>query len=572
MHKDSCQLKSKRIQPVQSAVDMGWRLAHSRWRLRFAGRRTSPLTVALTAARAVAPALAVMVAFTLALVLFGGPVPQAGAQRLYYKNPILPGDYPDPSILKVGKNYFMTNTCAMMVPGLLIWHSQDLIHWSPVTYALKQYDGYVAAPCLTHFNGRFYIYYTPGRSTHVIWAKKIGGPWSKPAKLMRDGKPFSAFDPSVIKDRGGQRYLVGAGNFLVRLAPNGLSVMGKRHFIYKGWPIPKNWIVECGCLESPKIVRHGRYYYMFSAEGGTSGPPTSHMSVVARAAHLFGPWKNSPYNPLVHTYSRHQTWWSTGHGMPIQAPDGKWYIIFHGYRKNYLTLGRPVLMEPIRWTKDGWVKLRRGSHPAEALPAPGGAVVPGRIHFSDNFSSHQLGLQWRFYNRLAPNRFKLTGHSLILRAVGPTMASSSPMVCITGDHAYQISVHVTAARGANAGLTLYYNSHAFISIGIGNGQIWYGQRGHIADVGRFAGSHAVLKIVNYYNAVECYVGPTRGKLKKILPVLYAGGYTHQTFGSYLSLRPGLYCIGKSSAEFEHFKFEKIPHGTDRYNRRISPRP
>ena len=490
---------------------------------------------------------------------------RAEAAGLYYKNPILSGDYPDPSVLRMGTNYYMTNTSAMMVPGLLIWHSRDLIHWSPVTYALRQYDGYVAAPCLTHFNGRFYIYYTPGHSTHVIWAKNIHGPWSKPVRLLRDGRPFSAFDPSVIRNRAGKRYLVGAGNFIIRLAANGLSVSGKRQFIYKGWPIPKNWIVECGCLEAPKIMRHGRYYYMFSAEGGTSGPPTSHMSIVARARHLAGPWTNSPYNPLVHTYSRHQTWWSTGHGMPVKAPDGAWYLIFHGYRKNYLTLGRPVLMEPIRWTQDGWVKLLRGSRPSAPLPAPGGEMVPGRMHFSDNFNGRRLGLQWRFYYRVPTGRFKLTGHSLILHATGSSMATSSPMVCITGDHAYQISVHVDVRPGANAGLTLYYDAHAFISIGIGDGKIWYGQRAKMTDVGRFSGSQAVLKIVNYHNAVECYVGHEAGKLKKILPVLYAGGYTHQTFGNYLSLRPGLYCIGRRSAEFEHFKFTKIHRHSDRYN-------
>jgi beta-xylosidase len=505
-------------------------------------------------------------------ILGAQSLPRSEAAGLYYKNPILSGDYPDPSVLRMGKNYYMTNTCAMMVPGLLIWHSRDLIHWSPVTYALKQYDGYVAAPCLTHFNGRFYIYYTPGRSTHVIWAKNIRGPWSKPVRLLRDGRPFSAFDPSVIKNRAGQWYLVGAGNFIVRLAANGLSVSGKRRFIYKGWPIPENWIVECGCLEAPKIMRHGRYYYMFSAEGGTSGPPTSHMSIVARARHLTGPWTNSPYNPLVHTYSRHQTWWSTGHGMPVKAPDGDWYLIFHGYRKNYLTLGRPVLMEPIRWTRDGWVKLLRGSRPSAPLPAPGGEVVPGRMHFSDNFNGRQLGFQWRFYYRVPTGRYKLTGHSLILHATGPSMATSSPMVCITGDHAYQISVHVHVRPGANAGLTLYYDAHAFISIGIGGGKIWYGQRAKMADVGRFAGAQAVLKIVNYHNAVECYVGHRAGKLKKILPVLYAGGYTHQTFGNYLSLRPGLYCIGRRSAEFEHFKFTKIHRHSGRYNLRPELRP
>lgn len=493
------------------------------------------------------------------------------AEGLYYKNPILPGDYPDPSVLQVGKNYFMTNTCAMMVPGLLIWRSQNLIHWTPVTYALKQYDGYVAAPCLTYFNHRFYIYYTPGRSTHVISARKIGGPWSKPVKLTRGGRPFAAFDPSVVKDRSGRRWLVGAGTFIIRLGKNGLSVSGRRHFIYRGWPIPQNWIVECPCLESPKIMRHGRYYYMFSSEGGTSGPPTSHMVVVARARHLTGPWRNSPRNPLIHTYSRRQKWWSTGHGMPVKAPNGHWYAIFHGYRKNELTLGRSVLMEPIQWTKGGWVKLSPGARVSAPLPDPGGKSISGRMHFSDRFTGRKLGLQWRFYNRVPPDRYRLTVHGLVLDATGRSMKVSSPMVCITGDRAYSIEVHVKVKPGSDAGLTLFYNPHAFVSIGIGDGRIWYGVRGHINSVGSFAGPSAVLKIINYFSSVECFVGKSGHSLKKVLPALYVGGYTHQTFGSYLSLRPGIYCIGRSSAEFRSFLLKNIPRSTVLFNLPIGTR-
>ena len=221
------------------------------------------------------------------LTLFMSAVPCALAESMYH-NPVLAGDYPDPSIIHVGREYYMVNTSEMYTPGLLIWHSRDLVHWAPVTYALKRYDGIVAAPDLTYYKHRFYIYYTPGRSTHVITAQKIQGPWSNPVRLTRRGKPFAAFDPFFMAGPHGTPYLIGAGDFIVRLSPDGLSVVGKRKYIYKGWPIPQNWIVECPCLEGPKVFRHDGYYYLVSAEGGTSGPPTSHMAILARSQNLLG--------------------------------------------------------------------------------------------------------------------------------------------------------------------------------------------------------------------------------------------------------------------------------------------
>ena len=104
-----------------------------------------------------------------------------------------------------------------------------------------------------------------------------------------------------IHDQNGNRFLMMDNGMLVPLAADGLSIAGPAKKVYEGWTYPEEWDVEGFCLEGPKIKKIGKYYYMLSAEGGTAGPPTSHMVVVARSENLSGPWENSPYNPLIHT-------------------------------------------------------------------------------------------------------------------------------------------------------------------------------------------------------------------------------------------------------------------------------
>jgi xylan 1,4-beta-xylosidase len=97
---------------------------------------------------------------------------------------------------------------------------------------------------------------------------------------------------------------------------------GPREHVYEGWKIPREWIVEGTSLEGPRVIREDNWFYMFSAHGGTGGPPTSHMIVVARSRSVRGPWENSPHNRVVHTYSRNEPWWSRGHPAVVQGPKG----------------------------------------------------------------------------------------------------------------------------------------------------------------------------------------------------------------------------------------------------------
>lgn len=98
---------------------------------------------------------------------------------------------------------------------------------------------------------------------------------------------------------------------------------------------------------------------MMSVEGGTAGPATSHMCVVARSKSLFSPWENSPYNPIVHTYSASENWWPKGHGILIDDVNDNWWVVYHAYANGYHTLRRFTLIEPIEWTNDGWRRTKQ---------------------------------------------------------------------------------------------------------------------------------------------------------------------------------------------------------------------
>ena len=168
--------------------------------------------------------------------------------------------------------------------------------------------------------------------------------------------------------------------------------------VYEGWEYPSDWDTEGMYLESPKLTYHNGYYYMTSAQGGTAGPATSHMAVSARSKSPLGPWENSPYNPIVHTYSADDNWWSKGHGTIIDDINGNWWIVYHAYANGYHSLGRSTLIEPLEWTNDGWFHTSTTANDA----------MPSRIsrqqglELSDDFNSKQLGLQWTFWERICP--------------------------------------------------------------------------------------------------------------------------------------------------------------------------
>lgn len=329
--------------------------------------------------------------------------PLADQGNGYYKNPIFPGNYGDPSIVTVGDDYYIGFSRGN---GFIIWHSRDLINWEPLArHILPEAYNTVWAIDIQYFDGLFHVYMPirqyPGKTdipfgNYVVTAPSPAGPWSDPIDLAikRPDGDYSGIDPGLIITPGGEKYLYVSHGWVVRLNKSGTKAISSARKVYAGWDYPATWNVECKCLESPKLFRRGKYYYLVSAQGGTNGPSTAHMAVVARSESPTGPWINSPYNPLTHTYSRDEPFWHQGHGTVFQAADKSWWTVYHGRLNGFEKMGRPTLLMPVEWTEDAWPVIKDQLRPGGLLEVPEGEKVRHGMPLSDPFSANNIGLQW----------------------------------------------------------------------------------------------------------------------------------------------------------------------------------
>jgi xylan 1,4-beta-xylosidase len=471
----------------------------------------------------------------------------------FYTNPIFAGDYPDPSILRDGDNYYMVHSSFEYYPGLLIWHSKDLINWKPVTHALHKKVGSVYAPDLVKYKNKFYIYFPANGTNYVVTADSIAGKWSEPVDLK-----IGNIDPGHITDEQGKRYLFFSDGGFVPLSDDGLSTAGNQKNSYKGWPIPRNWSIECFCLEGPKLIKRGEYYYITVAEGGTAGPITGHMVVSARSKSLSGPWENSPYNPIVRTTEKSEKWRSKGHATIIDDVKGNWWMVFHAYEKDFYNKGRQTMLLPIEWTKDGWYKVPTGIIDSKPIRKPD--LVPSKTNFNlnDNFAGNKLKSQWQFFEELDTNRFKLANNSLSVRATGNTIGNSSPLLCIPEDHSYTVDVEVLIEGKATAGLALFYNSTASSGILANNEDVGADLRGWRAPAEKnVVNNHVFLRLKNIENTVDMYYSKDGVKWNKIENSFEVSGMHHNVLSGFLSLRIGLCSIGEGKVTFKNFKYTPI---------------
>ena len=477
-----------------------------------------------------------------------------------YRNPILGGDYPDPTVVRDGADYYMTHSAFDYQPGLTVFHSRDLVHWEPISCALRTYLGSIWAPDISKYGDKFYIYFTValprGRKNFVTWADSPYGPWSDPIDLH-----IANIDPCHVVGEDGTRWLFLSNGKRARLTDDGLAIVpGTEETVYAGWPYPSDWVTEGFCLEGPKLRKIGDYYYYLNAEGGTAGPPTSHMITVARSRSIDGPWENSPYNPLVHTYNNSDRWWSKGHGSLIDTPDGRWWVVYHSYENGFYNLGRQTLLEPVERTPDGWFKTCDETDIAGeiAAPLPFDTAAPDRYAHLDEF---RVGLEWKFYKNYDPARVTVGDRSVTLRSVGTDMVTSPPMLFVAGQHAYEVEARVTLEGDVTAGICLYYNGGFFMSTGF---DALHRIR-HRMGIERGGGRHAQpihnklwLRIRNDRHIVTgaysydgvTWVNETWG--------MDISGYHHNTLYDFQSVLPGLFVYGDGAARFDSLKFTLLP--------------
>lgn len=485
-----------------------------------------------------------------------------------FLNPVFAGDHPDPALLRDGDDYYLTFSSFDAYPGIVIWHSRDLVNWQPLTAALKTPIGSVWAPDLAKHNGRYYCYIparTPDKkSIYVIHADSITGPWSEPVDLNLP----EHIDPAHVADEGGERWLFLSGGDRVRLSADGLSTQGAVEHIYDPWRYPTEWVVETFAPEGPKIVKRGEYWYMTTAVGGTAGPPTGHMVIMARSRSLAGPWEDCPRNPLIRTQSAAEKWWSRGHATLFEGPNNSWWMMYHGYENGYWTLGRQALLEPVAWADDGW-PTPLGGDLSKPLKKPIDAgTQPHGMMLSDDFKTDRMGTLWAFYDP-APGevgRLKRSKRTLSMQAKGKSPSDCSPLCCIAGDQAYRVTVDIDTDPGAEAGLLLYYNRRLYAGLGYGDGRLVmhrYGLqrgRGTFAHPGLDVNGHSqfAIRVTNDRNIVTVHTSVDgRKSWQKFDVQMEVSGYHHNVAYDFLSLRPAIYSAGQGMARFRNFTYEAL---------------
>lgn len=484
-----------------------------------------------------------------------------------YLNPVLSGDYPDPSVLKDGDDYYMTHSSFDSAPGLLIWHSRDLVNWRPLKPALPRPLGTVFAVDIAKHDGRYFIYipfmkapWSQGLASfaniYVIHASSMEGPWSDPIDLKIGG----LIDPGHVVGEDGQRYLFFNDGKRVKLTPDGLATAGPVETVYEAWRYPDEWIVEAYSPEGPKLFRRGAWFYLVNAVGGTSGPPTGHMIVAARSRSINGPWEHCPHNPIQRTQSRGEMWWSRGHATCVEGPRGQWYMVYHGYENGYLTLGRQTLLEPIEWTADGWFRAKGGDL-SKPLPKPLAQAVPHGMPHSDDFTSDRLGTLWNLYGS-APGEAKRVhagGGALVLDAKGKGPADGTVLTQQVGDRAYEITVEVELEGAATGGLLLFFDDRLFLGMGIDGQRMttWRGGKASYWPEPAPPARRMWLRITCEDQIATCHYS-TDGKTWTRHGVRSeVSGYNANTIDNLLSLRPALFAAGDGAVRFRDFRYRAL---------------
>ena len=421
--------------------------------------------------------------------------------RNVIRNPILRGFNPDPSIVRVGDDYYIATSTFEWFPGVQIHHSCDLVHWRLLTRPLNRASQLdmrgdpdscgVWAPCLTHADGLFHLVYTDvkryGRTTtagtsgsslrdfhnYLVTSGRIDGDWSDPVYLNSSG-----FDPSLFHDEDGRKYLLNmlwdhrpgqnrfAGIVLQEYSPAEQRLVGERHNIFTG--------TSLGFTEGPHLYKRDRWYYLITAEGGTGW---GHAVTMARSRALLGPYE---LHPDVHILTaRHRpdaVLQRAGHADLVETQSGETYMVYLCGRplsnRGRCTLGRETAIQPMTWGPDGWLRTTdRGGIPIVNVPAPASLTpqpqspAPVREDFDDD--ALPIAFQW-LRSPWPDEFFSLRARKSHLRLYGrETIGSLFTQALVARRqqaHCFSASTTVEFEPGhfqQMAGLVSYYNSAKF---------------------------------------------------------------------------------------------------------------
>ncbi len=422
--------------------------------------------------------------FILAVSLcFIGMADQAVSKTMAktFQNPILTGFHPDPSICRVGDDFYLTNSTFEMFPGLPIYHSRDLVHWAPIGNALNRESqlplkgatdgGGLYAPTLRYWKGLFYLTCCniSGGGNFIVTAKDPAGPWSEPVWLGDYG-----IDGSLFFDEDGKIYYTRAGTegengiFQAELDPATFKPTAPFKLI---WQYPDEW------NEGPHVYKIKGKYYLLIAAGGTE---SHHQEVAARADSPWGPFEACPHNPILTERDDPQSpIQCTGHADLIEAPDSTWWLVFLGTRpqNGMSVLGRETFLSPVHWTKGEWPIAGNNHHIAMEMDAPQLKPFPVPPPPTKTlFNTASLGFEWLHIRNYDPKNFSLSDRKgfLRIRAAKDSLDLKSEEPAFVGlrQSAFRLTVRTEmefapVQDSEEAGLCVRANDDNHYEIGVG---------------------------------------------------------------------------------------------------------
>ena len=517
-----------------------------------------------------------------------------------YHNPIRRGMFPDPSIVRVGEDYYMVNSSFIFFPCIPISHSKDLIHWEIIGHAVTESEwasldeleggrGYWA-PDISYDNGKFYITATYRlndtgtvyRKQIVVSSEKPEGPYSKPAIIDEDG-----IDPSIFHEDGRHYMLLNRGARILELNADCTKQISEAELLYYG--------DQKRAPEGPHLLKKDGYYYLFLAEGGTGA---GHRISVARSKTLMGNYEPCPYNPIMRQMDEGAAIQRCGHGKPVCTQNGEWYMVYLCGRMigdGYSMLGRETALDPISWTADGWPVVNGLKGPSvlqkkpdlpEWLPKETASVSEDGIRSvaadAEQTMTAAAGWDKKWMTPrvpepegilFLPSGIRIKGSRFPLKDVAArnVLLQRQTSFCFRAETGLFIP---KLADGQEAGLTCYYDENTWVCLALCKADAYYIQvKEHIGEKDILhekymlsddcAGKKITLKVKTEYLRrlfTFCVEGQEETAAAELPDVFYLCDEGIRMGKRFTGAMTGIYAVAgeqKLYADFSHFIYQDI---------------
>lgn len=392
------------------------------------------------------------------------------------KNPVIGGFHPDPSVCRVGSDFYLVNSSFQYFPGVPIYHSKDLVNWQQIGNVLDRESqlplkgassgGGIFAPTIRYYDGVYYMITT--NVSHgwnfMVTATDPRGPWSDPIWLKQGG-----IDPSLLFDNG-KCYMVSNPDGVISLCEIDPAT-GQQLT-----PTRELWRGTGGRYpEGPHIYKKDGWYYLLISEGGTELP---HMLTIARSRDIYGPYEQNPQNPILTNCRRDGQYCQiqgTGHGDFVEAEDGSWWIVFLGYRRyggDYHHLGRETLLAPVEWKEGEWPVINGGKpieNTIETALLP--AVPMPRPESHTTFRTSRMSPEWVYIQNPITSNYQFFNNRLRLIPHGALSENNQPTFLGRRQECEKISVETEidtrhVGFGCEAGLSVFQNENGHYDLAV----------------------------------------------------------------------------------------------------------